>query len=210
MMPLDIDTDIKFDLHSINNGHLKCTYRGIPLRKSPFDQCLYQMLINEVQPDLIIEIGTKEGGFSLYCADILDRIGKGTVHSIDQYFTVKDESIIYNPRIQLFDGGFRTYDTDQIYSYEKVMIIDDGHNTYAEVRDSINKFNQYVSVGSYFIIEDGVIDGLGLTGYDGGPIRAIKEFLSGEPKFVVDKKYTHMFGKNATFNVAGYLKRIEL
>lgn len=209
MSSSELDTTVHFDVHTINNGHVNCTYRGIPFRKSPFDQCLYQMLIYKVKPDLVIEIGTKEGATALYIADIMDKIGKGVVHSIDKYITAKDEVILENPRIQLFDGGFRSYDVSNIFKDETVLVIDDGHNTYEEVRDSLSKLAPFVTPGSYFIVEDGIINQLGLQGYNGGPIRAIAEYLGDHPEFVVDKNYTNMFGRNATFNVAGYLKRIS-
>lgn len=40
------------------------------------------ILIEEVRPDLVIEIGTHLGG-GLYIADIMDRIGRVMVHTID-------------------------------------------------------------------------------------------------------------------------------
>src|SRR5689334_23622750 len=72
-----------FDLGTIYEGHHNVTYRGVKAVRCPFDYVLYQMMINEVKPDLIIEIGTHRGGGSLYLADILATIGDGIVHTID-------------------------------------------------------------------------------------------------------------------------------
>ena len=54
--------ELELNLHSIVNGHHNTTYRGVKMLKNPFDYLLYQMIINEVKPDLIIEIGTHYGG----------------------------------------------------------------------------------------------------------------------------------------------------
>ena len=69
------------DLKSIEKGHLSTTYRGVTMHKCPFDVTMYQMIINEIKPDLIIEIGTFKGGGALYYADLLDIIGKGSSHN---------------------------------------------------------------------------------------------------------------------------------
>jgi cephalosporin hydroxylase len=59
-------------------------------------------------------------------------------------------------------------------------------------------------------VEDGIINELGMEKlYNGGPLKAIREFLKTDDRFEVDIKWRDMFGKNATFNVNGYLKRIK-
>ena len=40
---------------------------------------MYQMIISEVKPDLIIEVGTRKGGGAYYLADLLDSIGNGVI-----------------------------------------------------------------------------------------------------------------------------------
>ena len=46
---------IKFDVHSIYVGHHKVSYRGINAIKCPFDYVIYQMILFEVKPDLVID-----------------------------------------------------------------------------------------------------------------------------------------------------------
>ena len=90
------------------------------------------------------------------------------------------------------------------------MIIEDASHTYEDTIGALNKFHELVSLDSYFIIEDGIINELGLEKkYQGGPLRAIREFLPNHPDYIVDRKWCDMFGKNATFNVNGYLKKIK-
>jgi cephalosporin hydroxylase len=75
-----IDTTIDFNLKTIEAGHHKMLYRGVKSLKCPFDYVTYQMIINEIKPDLIIEIGTLFGGNTLYIADLLDINKKGEIH----------------------------------------------------------------------------------------------------------------------------------
>src|SRR3989338_1442430 len=77
------DEQIYFDTNTVYGGHFKVTYRGIRAIRCPFDYVIYQMIIWEIKPDLIIEIGTSNGGGALYMADILDKIGNGIVHTIN-------------------------------------------------------------------------------------------------------------------------------
>jgi cephalosporin hydroxylase len=51
--------------------------------KCPFDFWMYQELIFELRPDLIIETGTFEGASAFYFATILDLIGSGEIVTID-------------------------------------------------------------------------------------------------------------------------------
>lgn len=71
-------------------------------------------------------------------------------------------------------------------------------------------FHKVVSINSYLIVEDGIVDALGLSGeHNGGPVRAIKQFLRAHSNFEIAHKWCDFFGKNATFNVVGYLKRVS-
>jgi len=202
--------EVKFDIASIDKGHHKMLYHGVPMIKSPFDYAIYQMLIWELKPDLIIEIGTNLGGSAFYYANILDSLNRGIIHTIDILDLVNDKRIIDHPRIKRFHKGFQLYDLSQASGYNNILIIDDGSHMFQDVKDALIKFNHLVSVNSYFIVEDGIIDELGLGKvYEGGPNKAIREFLAGNSSFEIDLKWTNFFGINATFNTNGFLKKIS-
>jgi cephalosporin hydroxylase len=77
---------------------------------------------------------------------------------------------------------------------------------YKNTLQAIERFAKLVTKGSYLIVEDGIIDALGWSEqYNGGPVKAIKEFLNKNPEFEVDYKWINMFGEDATFNTLGYL-----
>jgi len=197
-------------LKSIEKGHLNTTYRGVPMHKCPFDFVIYQMIINELKPDLIIEIGTYKGGGALYYADLLDIIGKGEVHTINIFDDVEDLQIINNPRIKRFIEGYQNYDLNLAKGFEKILVIDDGSHHAHEVLEAFKKFNSLVTLNSYYIIEDGVLSDLGYNpSYSGGPLQVMDEIINSTKNFIVDRKWCDFYGDNATFNPNGYLKKIN-
>jgi cephalosporin hydroxylase len=167
-------------------------------------------MIFDLKPDLIIEIGTNHGGSSLYMADMLDIIGEGVIHTIDIKEYDMSPLVSHNPRIKRFLGGYKNYDINLTKDFKRIMVIDDGSHTYEDVKLSIDKFKDVVSVGSYLIVEDGALDKVGLgPEYNGGPNRSIFEFLENNSNYVIDENLCNFFGTNATFNTNGYLKRIK-
>lgn len=210
-----LNKGMSLNLGSLHKGHLNVTYKGVPALKCPFDYVMYQMLINDLKPDLIIEIGTYMGGATYYYAELLDLLGKGEVHTID--INDKSPDVVKNhPRVKTFSEGWDKYPLELISQYEKVLIIEDSSHTYENTLAVMKHFYPYVSKGSYFIIEDGVVTALVHAGvypyetYNGGPQRAIEEFLIEYPNlFEIDRYYCDMFGTNATWNPNGYLKKIN-
>ena len=198
-----------YTLEGIEKGHQKTTYRGVPCIKCPFDYVMYQMIINEIKPDLLIEIGTNHGGSALYLADLMDSIGKGQIHTID----IDDRSYAEakkHPRIKFFHNGWESYDVNEAKAFKNILVIEDSSHEFENTLNAINKFSFLVTPGSYLIVEDGIIDALGWTeAYNGGPVKAIKKFLTAHHEFRIDDRWINMFGEDATFNTKGYLKRIN-
>jgi SAM-dependent methyltransferase len=198
------------NLKTIELGHLNYTYRNIPTHKCPFDFATYQMIINEIKPDLIIEIGTFKGGSTLYYADLMNNLGHGEIHTINIIDDVDDELVINHPRIKRYINGYQNYDLKLAENFEKIIVIDDGSHNSFEVLEAFKKFKNLVSVNSYYIIEDGILSELGYDEtYDGGPLKVKDEILNISKNYVIDRKWCDFFGYNATFNPDGFLKRIN-
>ncbi len=220
----------------IHDGMINTTWRGVAIQKFPLDVFMYQMIIHEIRPDLIIEIGSMHGGSAIYFADLLELFGieGGEVHSIDigtprersefevghpdhrpnpkevkNYVEVGEA----HPRIKWFSGGYQVYDLANAKGFKTVLFIDDGSHVYEDVMAAMNKFKDLVSVGSYMIIEDGnayeVASEKVKGELNGGPLKATLEFLGGNDNFRVDYRWCDMFGINSTFNTYGYLQKIK-
>lgn len=210
LLPTPPSQSLPFDLKldHILKGADRTTYRGLKCSKSPFDYVLYQMLIYQVKPDLIIEIGTLAGGSALYLADLLQLLGHGQVHTID----IKPSSqplAQLNSRIKTFNHGWQNYPLPSRLRFPKILVIDDGSHIYEDVLGTLHQFSPLIATGSYFIVEDGIIAKMTVPQkYHGGPLRAINQFLTEDPSFRPDLFYGHFFGPNVTFNLRGYLRKI--
>jgi cephalosporin hydroxylase len=199
----------KYKLKDIDAGHHRVTYKGIPAIKCPFDYLLYQMLLWEVKPDLVIEIGTNKGGSALYLADLLELNGKGVVHTIDLPENNEDPLVQAHHRINVYKKGFANYMLPAPGQYPVVLVIEDGSHYYEDTLAALRQFSPLVTHNSYYIVEDGIVNKLGRAReYNGGPQRAIGEFLQQNNHFIIDRKWCDFFGQDATFNINGYLKKI--
>lgn len=198
-----------YRLSRIARGHHNFTWRGVVARKSPFDLALLQMVIAEVNPELIIEVGTNHGGSALFMADMLELQGAGgIVHTLD----VEDHGVPHvvqaHPRIHRFLTGWQGYPIDEAKGFSKVMVIDDGSHVYGDCLGAMERFAPLVTPGSYLIVEDGSLTYLGWSRrYAGGPMKAISDFLASHKDFTVARDVCDLFGRNYTFNPDGYLRR---
>src|SRR5690606_19641144 len=123
----------------------------------------------------------------------------------EAFENVKD----YN-RIHLFTAGWENYDLELTKKFERILVIEDASHTYECSKGAIEKFASVVTKGSYLIVEDGIVEDLGMSKeFNGGPLKALREFLPNHPEFMVDRKWCDLFGKNGTFNVNGYLRKIN-
>lgn len=169
------------------------------------------MLIMSIKPDLIIEIGTYRGGGALYYADLLYLLGGNRkVHTINIENQVESDYVRNHSMIEFFYEGFDNYDLSLTEPYNTILVIDDGSHSYQDVKRALEKFKSVVSKDSYFIVEDGIVTQLGISNaFEGGPSRAIEEFIQENPNYIIDRSFCDFFGTNATFNPNGYLKRIS-
>ena len=184
---------------------------GVPIWKNPLDTWIYQEILFEVKPDVVVEIGSRFGGSTKFFANMLDIIGKGEVISIDNH---RADFKLTHPRLVLLNGKSSDPDilsrvTEQC-SGKKVFLIQDGDHRCAQVLEDLENYSRFVSLGSYFIVEDGIVDlfheGDGLGFKEEGPLAAVEKFLSIHDEFIVDESRERYL---ITYNPKGYLKRIH-
>ena len=183
---------------------------GTKIYKNPFDVWVYQEIISEIKPDVIIETGTARGGSALFFAHLLDIIGKGRIYTIDIY---KNQYQQQHPRIKYLvvpsstDRNTVERIKNSIRKTEKVMVILDSHHAKNHVLEELRLYSHLVSVGSYLVVEDSNINGHPVNKeYGEGPAEAIKLFLKENKSFVQDRSREKFF---VTFNPGGYLKRVR-
>src|SRR5690606_6224110 len=184
-------------------------YRGVPVWKCPLDLWLYQEILHEVRPDLIIETGTAHGGSAYYLADLCSLLDRGEVVSID----VKDRTNgLAHPRITFLIGSAHDPTPSRKVlptSHEcgSVLVILDSLHTRRHFLAEMRLWNDLVSVGSYLIVEDTNINGHPVRSYHGpGPWEAVQAFRRQNDEFLVDDSM-HKF--LMTQNPHGYLRRVR-
>jgi cephalosporin hydroxylase len=184
-------------------------WMGVQVHKNPFDMLLYQEILFETKPDLIIEIGTADGGSALYLAGICDILQHGEIISID----IRKFKVPGHKRIQYMIGDSVSPKTIQAVEKncknKRVMVILDGNHAKDHVLKELLLYSSLVSKGCYLVVEDTAVNGHPILPCFGpGPYEAVQEFMSkavNRKDFMVDKKRDHYA---FTYNPGGYLKRI--
>ena len=182
-------------------------WMNVPCQKCPLDLWMYQEIIAELQPDLIIETGTLFGGSALFMAHVLDILGKGEILTIDIDDTIARPP---HPRVKYVHGS--SVDTALVDSLladrrdEVRLVVLDSDHSKAHVLQELALLASYVSVGSYLIVEDTNINGHPtFPTFGDGPYEAVEEILETHKEFVVDEAREKFL---LTFNPRGYLRRI--
>ncbi len=215
---LDADVTREF-ARKVYHTAWQTKYRGIPTVKYPCDLWIYQEIIHEVQPDLIIETGTWKGGSALFLADLCTAMGKGRVLTID----IELHEPVEHPRLLYWHGnsldwpGLSGAYTQYYRSssrpeqtggslYNSMLVILDSDHRKEHVAAELEHFAPYVSVGSYLIVEDTNIAGHPIEDYTGDPMAAVQEFLPRHPEFQIDHSRERYI---VTQNPSGYLRRVK-
>jgi cephalosporin hydroxylase len=185
-------------------------WMGVPTYKCPLDLWIYQEILWELKPDLVIECGTAEGGSALYIAHILDLIGKGDVITVDLNPAAHPPS---HPRIHYLHGSSTDpaivrHLEDAARGKGAVIVILDSNHTREHVAEELRLYQRLVTPDSYLIVEDTNINGHPVVRDHGpGPGEAVQEFLSGYDAFSADVSREKFF---LSFNPGGYLRRRRL
>lgn len=188
----------------------KTTYHGIPTKKNPTDFWVYQEIIFEIKPDVIIEIGNFHGGSTFALAHICDILDKGRVIGLDISHAKVPKHVKSHPRITFIEGdACQSFESVRklISKEESVLVIEDSSHTYDNTLNVLNTFSVFIKPGDYFIVEDSICyHGLSL-GPNPGPYEAIETFVNLNSNFEIDRSKESFL---ITWNPKGYLKRISL
>lgn len=187
--------------------HFQSFWMGMEMQKNPLDLFIYQEILYECKPDLIIECGTWRGGSALYLANLCDLLQHGMVLTVDINRWV---GFPQHPRIVYMTGSstdksvFKQV-TDFAAGFRRVMVILDSDHTKPHVLRELELYSQLVTSRQYLIVEDSNIHGHPVrTDLPAGPYEAIESWLPKQEDFVIDKACERYL---LTFNPNGYLRR---
>ena len=79
----DAITDAFHRLYYDSETWKQTTWLGQPVQKCPLDLWVYQEILVETRPDLIVETGTYLGGSARFLASVCDELGYGRIVTID-------------------------------------------------------------------------------------------------------------------------------
>jgi cephalosporin hydroxylase len=184
---------------------------GVQTAKCPLDLWIYQEILMETKPDLIIETGTHMGGSALYLASMCDLLSNGEIVTID-ISELPNRPV--HPRITYVLGSSTDADvvaelTPKVAAAERVMVILDSDHSESHVFNELVQWGPTVTPGCYLIVEDTIVNGNPvLPDFGPGPGEAAQRYLKDHPtEFVVDLERQKFF---LTFNPGGYLRRTEV
>jgi len=198
-------------LKKIQSASFKYSFEGVTCIKNPFDLALYTLLLSNLRPRTIIEIGSASGGSGLWLsaqsrALALDAV----VYSYD----IKPPNGLDSENLRFNFGDIyqlQNSNLPQILAgcQRPLLVIEDGPHTYDGCSAALNFFHEHLKPGDYMVIEDGIVHELGYSIFKNGPNRAIRDFLKDKgSSYMVDRDYCDFFGYNVTWNTNGYIKKI--
>lgn len=207
-----------------------------PIVQYPQDIVAFQEIVYKVRPNLIIETGIAHGGSLVLSASMLamieyaDAIAAGQ-NSLDLQnpkskvvgIDIRDHNkeIIsahsFANRIEMIKGSSVEANViDEVYEYAKgfdnILVYLDSNHTHEHVLAELNAYASLVSVGSYIIVSDTIIEFMPegscknrAWGKGNSPHSAVLEFLQTNNSFEIDKSYNDKLLITAAYD--GYIRR---
>jgi cephalosporin hydroxylase len=182
---------------------------GVPVQKCPLDLWVYQEILWELRPDLLVETGTYQGGSALFLASMCDLLGSGRVVTIDLH---PREGRPAHQRITYLTGSSTAPDVVErvrgmAEGAARVLVLLDSDHSQAHVAAELRAYAPLVTPGSYLIVEDTNVNGHPvLPAFGPGPLEAVREFLAGTTDFVADHARERLL---MGFNPGGWLRRVR-
>ena len=205
------------------------SWLGRPIIQYPQDIVAMQELIFTVQPDLIIETGIAHGGSLILYASLLELNAmcggqqNFSVLGIDidirahNREAIESHPIFQRGHITMLEGS--SIDADMVAKvhkfaapYKRIMVLLDSNHTHDHVFSELTAYAPLVSVGSYCVVFDTVIENMAADAYPdrpwgkgNNPMTAAGAYLASHPEYMHDE----MMDSKLLISVApkGFLKR---
>ena len=201
---------------------------GLPIIQYPQDIVAMQEIVWSVRPNLIIETGVARGGSAIFYASLLELIAmcggeEGRVAAIEvDLRKTNREAILAHPlsrRVDLIVGSsIDTKIVEQIAerarNVPRILVCLDSNHTHDHVLAELFSYAPLVSIGSYIVVFDTLIEDLKDKaigdrpwGKGNNPMTAVQAFLEQNDDFEID---TSIHDKlQVTVATNGFLKRVR-
>jgi len=208
-IPQDKEQKIIDDFHKLfyEQRGFDTKWMGTEMGKYASDLLMYQEIIYDTKPDVIIECGTDKGGSALFFAHLFDLLGKGEVITID----IDDKNPPQHKRITHLVGKSTSKEivekVKERVQGKRIMVILDSDHDKGNVLRELKAYHDLVSKGCYLIVEDSNVNGHPVyKNFGPGPFEAVEEFLKGNNDFKIDRSCERFL---ITTNPNGYLRRVK-
>jgi len=196
------------DVFYSSNAWTRATWLGSQALKNPLDLWIYQEIMAETRPEVVIETGTYRGGSAHFLASVCDLLGTGEVVSID--VEPRRDDYPEHPRVTYLAGRSST-DPDVLAEVRervkgrRTMVVLDSDHSQAHVDAELEAYAPLVPVGCYLIVED---SNIGQIREDllPGPLQSVETFMARRSDFEIDREREKFL---LTFNPSGYLRRVR-
>jgi len=178
------------------------TWMGRPIIQYPQDVMALQEIVWRVRPRTIVETGIAHGGSSVFFASMLELLGgDGRVVAVDIDIRAHNRTAIeahpMHARIDMIEGS--SVDAGvagavrALVREGPVMVVLDSNHTRDHVARELALYAPLVTKGSYLVVMDTVVEYMPQGafpdrpwGKGDNPLTAVREFLAGTDRFVVD------------------------
>jgi cephalosporin hydroxylase len=188
----------------------EATWLGHPVNRYPADLHVYQELLAQVRPSLVVLVGDDDGvgGRALFIASVCDQLGHGHVVAVGRGDPSQRAS---HPRVTHLAGAPESPAVaGEVVALAPIppdALVILGLGAMGRVVSAFKRYAALVPVGGYVVVENTVVNGRPAgSGFGPGPYEAVEAILASGGEFVPDpagERYT------LTFNRSGYLKRVR-
>lgn len=186
----------------------RASWLGVPTWKLPSDMWVYQEILSETRPEVVVETGTQYGGSAMFYAGVMDLLGEGEVITVDIDTSAVYDAVRRHRRITVVEGS----STDsavveavraQVAGRRAMVILDSDHQR-DHVAAELEAWPELVAPGCYLVVEDTALGTQYLPGW-GGSLAALDAWLPAHPDFRRDPGREKFL---VTLHPGGYLRRL--
>lgn len=188
----------------------------------PGDMLAIQALVWRVRPQCIVQTGVAVGGGVVFSASMLELTGQGQVIAVEPRLRPAVRQRLQSHRLahrlHLIEGESCAEATvaavrERIDGRGPVFVILDLNHTQAHVEQELARYAEMVTIGSYVIVMDTIMEYLPEHLFEGkpygrgnNPATATQAFLSRDPRFRVDGDIEDSV--IMTLSPGGFLQRV--